>query len=284
MKRAEDLSQHRELDEAAGMPSVFPCKDKEGFVTMIETTDLRLTECGERDKSGTHVMASGEEHTFLLLMSGIRAIIRINDRQYYMQPFTYLLHPFEEGKVVIETQGVTAYRYMRIALSEAYLEKARAMGMTYKETHTIAQPLAVEEIWKLILPEMEEGADGQLGIGEHALELLMSLLLRASDGTVTRAAEVPHYDKLTALRHKIYQAAFGTTCTQDVIASRIACSKRLLEKTDDAIATVSQLSGFETDVYFMRQFKRHVGMTPTAYRRIYRQSTAKLPDGTNKRR
>lgn len=311
MKRAEDLSQHRELDEAAGMPSVFPCKDKEGFVTMIETTDLRLTECGERDKSGTHVMDSGEEHTFLLLMSGIRAIIRINDRQYYMQPFTYLLHPFEEGKVVIETQGVTAYRYMRIALSEAYLEKARAMGMTYKETHTIAQPLAVEEIWKLILPEMEEGADGQLGIGEHALELLMSLLLRASDGTVTRAAEVPHYDKLTALRHKIYQhpeeswfiqdicdelgisrpyfhkiyqAAFGTTCTQDVIASRIACSKRLLEKTDDAIATVSQLSGFETDVYFMRQFKRHVGMTPTAYRRIYRQSTAKLPDGTNKRR
>lgn len=278
---------------------------------MIETTDLRLTECGERDKSGTQVMTSGEERDYLLLMSGIRNIVRINDRQYYMQPFTFLLHPFEDGKIVVETQGVTAYRYMRIFISDAYLKKVRAAGITFKEAHTIAQPLAVEEIWKLILPEMEESADPYLSIGEHALNLLMGLLLRASDGTVTRAAEVPHYDKLTALRHKIYQhpeeswfiqdicddlgisrpyfhkiyqAAFGTTCTQDVIASRIACSKRLLEKTDDAIATVSQLSGFETDVYFMRQFKRHVGMTPTAYRRIYRQSAAKLPDGSAKRR
>ena len=85
--------------------------------------------------------------------------------------------------------------------------------------------------------------------------------------------------------HKIYLAAFGTTCTQDVIQSRIACSKRLLETTEDPIAVVSQQSGFETDVYFMRQFKRHVGMTPTAYRRIYRQSAAgDTPEDGKKRR
>lgn len=265
---------------------------------MITTPDICLTECGEQVHAGIRVMNNGNDHQFIIIMSGTRMILRINDRQYCMQPFTFLFHPFEEGKIVIEPQGVTAFRYMRMNFSDRYIQKIRRAGMTVKETHTLAQPLAVEEIWKLIVSAMEkQKSDSEFGA--HAVGLLLCLLLEGSDGSVTRAAEVSHYDKLTALRHKIYQhpaenwfiqdicnelgisrpyfhkiylAAFGTTCMQDVIASRIACSKRLLETTDDAIAMVSQLSGFETDVYFMRQFKRHVGMTPTAYRRVYRQS------------
>ena len=271
---------------------------------MITTPDICLTECGEQDHVGVQVMTEGDDHQYFLIMSGVRTILRINDRQYYMQPFTFLFHPFENGKIVAESQGTTAYRYMRLRFSDRYIQRFRSMGITFKEAHTLAQPLAVEEIWKLILPAMEKQKEGS-ELGAHAVELLLCLLLEGSDGSVTRAAEVPHYDKLTALRHKIYQhpeeswfiqdicdelgisrpyfhkiylAAFGTTCTQDVIASRIACSKRLLETTDEAIAMVSQLSGFETDVYFMRQFKRHVGMTPTAYRRIYRQAAAQESD------
>lgn len=269
---------------------------------MITTPDIRLTAFGERWQAGVEHLHAAEEKQHLLIMSGVRSILRINDRQYYMQPFTFLLHPVEDGGITVESQGATAYRYMVFTLSEAYLEKFRVLGMTTRETHTLAKPLAVEEIWKLLVPVVEGKQNRNNDLGVHALELLVCLLLEASDGTVARAAEVPHYDKLTALRrqiyehpeenwfiqdicddlgisrpyfHKIYLSAFGTTCTQDVIASRIACSKRLLETTDEAITTISQLSGFETDVYFMRQFKRHVGMTPTAYRRINRQSAAK---------
>lgn len=202
---------------------------------MITTPDIRLTAFGERWQAGVEHLYAAEEKQHLLIMSGVRSILRINDRQYYMQPFTFLLHPVEDGGITVESQGATAYRYMVFTLSEAYLEKFRVLGMTTRETHTLAKPLAVEEIWKLLVPVVEGKQN----------------------------------------RHKIYLSAFGTTCTQDVIASRIACSKRLLETTDEAITTISQLSGFETDVYFMRQFKRHVGMTPTAYRRINRQSAAK---------
>ncbi len=250
---------------------------------MIITPDIRLTECGEQDRTGEFCLTAGETNQYLIILSGVRTVMRINDRQYYMRPFTFLVHPFDEERIHVDVQGTAAYRYLLLSFSDRYLEKIRGMGLTERETHTLANPLAVEEIWKLLLPAMEVKNPAGMEIGIHALELLMCLILEASDGTVTRAAEVPHYDKLTALRHKIYQSAFGTTCTQDVIASRIACSKRLLETTEDPITTVSQLSGFETDVYFMRQFKRHVGMTPTAYRRIYRQSTA-ADTKRNKRR
>ena len=266
---------------------------------MIITPDVCLTACGECNRAGTQQFTAASKNQYLLVMSGVRAILRIHDRQYYMQPFTFLLHPFEETHITIESQGTTAYRYMLLTFTEQGTEKFRKAGLTMKETHTLARPLAIEEIWKLLLAEMQEEGTSGSELGMYVLGLIMCLVMEASDGTVTRAAEVPHYDKLTALRHRIYQhpeeswfiqdicdelgisrpyfhkiylAAFGTTCTQDVIASRIACSKRLLEQTDEAIAAVSQRSGFETDVYFMRQFKRHVGMTPTAYRRIYRQS------------
>ena len=262
---------------------------------MIITKEISLLDCGQQVKSGIREFSSRKENNYLLLMCGIRTVLKINQKQYHMQPFTFLLYPFEENAVSIEALDSTAYRYMQIRVTDNYLRKLRENGMTLFEVHTLAQPLAVEEIWKILLPFMEKDNECSLEMGEHALRLLMCLLMEASDGTVSRAAEVPHYDKLTALRHKIYQhpeenwfiqeicdelgisrpyfhklylAAFGTTCTQDVIASRIAYSKKLLATTNHAIAAVSQQCGFETDVYFMRQFKRHVGMTPTAYRRV----------------
>ncbi len=267
---------------------------------MLQSNDVCLIECGEQNQPGTlHFSTKTQSNDMFLLLCGSKSTIRVNDRQYYMQPFTFLIHPFEEERICIEPQGTAYIRHMHLHLSENYMNLIHERGFSMKEVHTLARPLAIEEIWKLLFEAQTATTESGKAIGSHALRLLLCLLWEASDGTVSRAAEVPHYDKLTSLRHRIYQhpeeswfiqdicedlgisrpyfhkiylAAFGTTCTQDVIASRIACSKRLLETTDDPIAAVSQQSGFETDVYFMRQFKRHVGMTPTAYRRIYRQS------------
>ena len=285
---------------------------------MIRRKEMCLARCGEQQQAGTVVYqrdwkrpgVGNEERDVLFVLSGVRAILRIEDKQYYMQPFTFLMIPYENS-ISVETQGSTAYRYMQATLRADYLERLESIGLTLRETHTLAQPLVIEEIWKLLLATIDAVDPLSREMAEHGLALLMCLMREGSDGSVTRAAEVPHYDKLTALRHriyshpesswfiqdicnelgisrpyfhKIYLAAFGTTCTQDVIASRIACSKRLLETSDEPIAAVSQKSGFETDVYFMRQFKRHVGMTPTAYRRIYRQAAADEKKDSGKKR
>jgi len=270
---------------------------------MILTKEISLLDCGQQTNNGCREFSARKDKNYLLLMSGIRTVIKIQEKQYYMQPFTFLLYPMEEEIFKIDSPDTTFYRYMQLRMSEDYFKKLQEAGMTLYEVHTLAQPLAVEEIWKILLPFMEKENLCSLEMGEHALKLLMCLLLEASDGSVSRAAEVPHYDKLTALRHKIYAhpadswyiqdicdelgisrpyfhklylAAFGTTCTQDVISSRIAYSKKLLSTTDKPIAAVSQQCGFETDVYFMRQFKRHVGMTPTAFRRVQSAGKKKM--------
>ncbi|MBQ8079802.1 MAG: helix-turn-helix transcriptional regulator [Oscillospiraceae bacterium] len=267
---------------------------------MITSNEVCLIACGQQAEAGEMTFRSEKEQEYLLVMCGIRTTLTIDGKQFQFQPFTYVMYPLRPEGVSVHSEGMTAYRYMQLRFTDRYLKRVSDQVPECYEVHTLAQPLAIEEIWKILLPAMERTGHPELGI--HALHLFLCLLMESSDGTVTRAAEVPHYDKLTALRHriyshpaeswyiqdicdelgisrpyfhKIYLAAFGTTCTQDVIASRIAYSKRLLETTDAAIASVSQQCGFETDVYFMRQFKRHVGMTPTAYRRVYRQSAVK---------
>lgn len=67
--------------------------------------------------------------------------------------------------------------------------------------------------------------------------------------------------------HRIYSEAFGTTFTQDVIESRLLYASELLKDTDLSVSTIAEKCGYESDSYFMRQFRTHRGCTPTEYRK-----------------
>lgn len=67
--------------------------------------------------------------------------------------------------------------------------------------------------------------------------------------------------------HRLYFAAFGVTCRQDVIESRLIYAAELLKNTDLSVSAVAEQCGYESDSYFMKQFKQHKGCTPSEYRR-----------------
>lgn len=67
--------------------------------------------------------------------------------------------------------------------------------------------------------------------------------------------------------HRIYVEAFGTTFTQDVIESRLLYAAQLLADTDLSVSAIAERCGYESDSYFMRQFRQHRGCTPTEYRK-----------------
>lgn len=68
------------------------------------------------------------------------------------------------------------------------------------------------------------------------------------------------------LQHK-YKQLFGNSIKKDITASRMEYSKNLLVNTNYSILKVSQMTGYENDVHFMRVFKNEMGCTPTQYRR-----------------
>lgn len=68
--------------------------------------------------------------------------------------------------------------------------------------------------------------------------------------------------------HRIYQEAFGVTFLSDVIESRLSYAETLLSTTDKTVMAISEMCGYESGAYFMRQFRKRRGCTPTEYRRL----------------
>ncbi|MDE6774928.1 MAG: AraC family transcriptional regulator [Ruminococcus sp.] len=66
--------------------------------------------------------------------------------------------------------------------------------------------------------------------------------------------------------HRIYMEAFGVTFKQDIIESRLSYACRLLKETKLSIGLIAEKCGYESDSYFMRQFRKHRGCTPSEYR------------------
>jgi LacI family transcriptional regulator len=64
----------------------------------------------------------------------------------------------------------------------------------------------------------------------------------------------------------------GRTPAAEIRRVRIEEAKRMLVDTDRSVAEISRLSGFGHQDLFSRVFRRHVGMTPTKFRRKHQHS------------
>lgn len=139
------------------------------------------------------------------------------------------------------------------------------------------------------------------GLGKHRAELgelYMRIILIALEeafcGIEREEINIPRYPQLKEIRqelydnpiaewsvdmlcrrlavsrtyfHRIYMAAFGVTFRQDAIESRLALACELLIKTELAVSVIAEKCGYESESYFMKQFKQHKGCTPSEYRR-----------------
>ncbi|MBR6581142.1 MAG: helix-turn-helix transcriptional regulator [Ruminococcus sp.] len=128
--------------------------------------------------------------------------------------------------------------------------------------------------------------------------MMKTLLIKAAENGLNReimqSAVDPHYSTLIELRERIYRnpqmkwnvdtmaavvnmsrsyfqhiyrEIFGVSCMTDVINGKIEKAKEILSETGCTVSQVAAMCGYENDEHFMRQFKKIVGVTPTAYRK-----------------
>ncbi len=264
---------------------------------MLLTENHTPIPCGKVLQPGQlRLSRSFQETGCLLLIFDTKGTLRVRGSSCNVPAYAYMLLPFDEP--FLPLQCSMPLQWAQLCVTP---EQLREAGFRIGVVCTLAQPLVITEIWELL--HSSSLSDSALSVRTQncAAELLLCLLQRDAEIAADRAAQIPHYERLSALRreiyrnpaqswsiqeicdnlcisrpyfHKIYLSAFGISCTQDVIESRIACAKELLEKTDDPVFDIAQRCGFESDGYFMRQFRKRTGMTPTAYRRICRQEHA----------
>ena len=70
---------------------------------------------------------------------------------------------------------------------------------------------------------------------------------------------------------KIYQNRFGISCMDDVIQNRLLLAKDKLEHSSSPVYQIAEQCGYVNTEHFSRQFKKHFGISPQAYRKTVRQ-------------
>lgn len=88
--------------------------------------------------------------------------------------------------------------------------------------------------------------------------------------TLDQLAELAHVNKYH-LAHA-FRRETGVSPISYLIARRIQESRFLLRETDHSLFQIAQILGFSSQSYFSQSFRRQEGMSPTEYRRRYRQS------------
>lgn len=186
------------------------------------------------------------------------------------------------------------YDMVCFRMSSADKQYAASVGVPFNKP----LPLLDEFIVASVIKSMEIYRNDFTDTGAEAEELFMRIiLLRLSEAADKDKAEprgIPKYNELKKLRedvydepmqdwkvdsackileisrtyfHRLYMSAFGVTFQQDVIESRLLYASELLRETDLSVSEIAEMCGYESDSYFMRQFKQHRGCTPTDYRR-----------------
>lgn len=76
----------------------------------------------------------------------------------------------------------------------------------------------------------------------------------------------------------LYREAFGITCINDVIESKVDLARKLLDNSNDTVSSIASQCGYDNDVHFMRQFKKLTGITPSEYRKSSNTKKRKAED------
>ena len=64
---------------------------------------------------------------------------------------------------------------------------------------------------------------------------------------------------------RLYKENFGLSVSSDIITARITYAKRLIKEGKLPIYIIAEKCGYSSEIYFMQQFKKETGLTPTQY-------------------
>jgi AraC-like DNA-binding protein len=71
--------------------------------------------------------------------------------------------------------------------------------------------------------------------------------------------------------NKSFKKVVGITPMKYILSTRIRNAQVLLETTDYNISNIASMVGYENAFYFSRLFKKQKGLSPAAYRKIFRE-------------
>lgn len=107
--------------------------------------------------------------------------------------------------------------------------------------------------------------------GEKRGESLFGRSLKYIHDHYNSEIKIPELASMENLSNSRYVARFtsavGRSPMQYIVELRLRCACDLLENTDMSVKEVASLSGYDDPHFFSKLFKKHIGLSPSEYRK-----------------
>lgn len=134
---------------------------------------------------------------------------------------------------------------------------------------------SVDYLVKYFLIKLSECMNTDYSRYDHALFERISELRRLIYNSPSRKWTVNTMAAQVSLSpsyfQSVYKKFFHISCMEDLFTSRMNYARQLLAVTNLPINEIAGQCGYESNIYFSRHFKKKAGMTPTEYRRLWRE-------------
>lgn len=146
----------------------------------------------------------------------------------------------------------------------------RAIGLSQERdicAHLETQNLMMELILSLFKDAQKRESSTRFAPVSNHLNWISSYILLHLNEPIS-VAEMAQRARLSPSRFAaVFRRQFGCAPHQYVVRLRLSHARQLLERGDQTIAQIAQLTGFAGVHHFAKTFKKHSGQTPGAYRR-----------------
>lgn len=267
---------------------------------LTSTEDVRFASAGQFIADGASVHPRRTLPTAVLLagVSG-RYPIAQEGRSYDLAADTFmLLFPFREHMGTASAEGNQSHYWCHFTVPDdaRYADAPESSGLSLPEfgrlkhpertallfrqlinasERTHASPTVREELCNLyariLLWEIAENACEESGGSVRSSHTVVErvkehLRVHAAEGIALGDVAARFHYNADYLAHIFHQETGMTMCGY-LLAERIAAAQKLLLETSLNVAAVAGACGFSDEKYFMRAFKRRVGITPSQFRR-----------------
>ncbi len=179
----------------------------------------------------------------------------------YVHPF---LHSDERFRRLVNLTGV-ACDYVRILLEQMLAEWAGGTGMG-------TGLLRIQMLELLLLLSREYGDqqpdfNSQPSSTQDMVKRLLGFIALHLDQKLSVETLAEHFHLSRRHLERLVRQETGKTIVDHIHNIRIAQARRLLEDSNETVSHIAERVGYQDPAFFSRLFSRHVGLSPSQYRR-----------------
>ncbi len=187
---------------------------------------------------------------------------------------TNLLNEFKKPIYLHQVNDIKNAYYQLLVILDIICSERNFSGVFSHETRSIWEHITkfdtIAELHsylseKLGLYSAELANNGLMSKCAYRVQHYIEQHFQEPDLSINKMAASLNFT--SAYLCQVFKKEKGTTINAYINAFRIGKATELLKNTDVRTYEVSYLVGYSNSNYFSRQFKKHVGMTPTEFRK-----------------